>query len=38
MSQLPEIVRDIERDMYLGDLRTALNALVKHYGLLARAA
>jgi hypothetical protein len=32
------LVRDIERDMYLGDLRTALNALVKHYGLLARAA
>lgn len=32
------LFRDVELDHLLGDLRSALNALVKHYGLLARAA
>ena len=32
------LIRDLMLEHLLGDLRTALNALVKHYGLLARAA
>lgn len=32
------LIRDVMLDTLLGDLRTGLNALVKHYGLLARVA
>lgn len=32
------LIRDVMLEHMLGDLRTGLNALVKHYGLLARAA
>lgn len=32
------LIRDVMLETLLGDLRTGLNALVKHYGLLARAA
>jgi hypothetical protein len=32
------LIRDVMLETLLGDLRTGLNALVKHYGLLARVA
>ncbi len=32
------LVRDVQLESLLGDLRTGLNALVRHYGLMARAA
>ena len=32
------LIRDVMLEPLLGDLRTGLNALAKHYGLLARAA
>lgn len=32
------LLRDVMHDALLGDVRTALNALVKHYGLVAMAA